>query len=866
MSSKVAVALPPSHVVSRPRLNDRLNEGVRGPLTLVAAGPGSGKTVLVSDWATAQTLPTAWVSVEASDNDPHRFWTLVGQALATSGIVSEADALAGLPHDRADAGPFVMALLDAVPGSAEFALVIDDAHVLSSEIVLAELDAVIRYASPRWHLVLTARSDPLLPLHRYRLAGDMVEVRAGDLAMTRAEAQALLTAHGVSLRGPELAMLTRRTEGWAAGLRLSAMSMAGSDNPEQFVTQLTLDQGSVGEYLIEEVLNRQPDRVRRLLIQSSFLEGINGSLVAAVTGIEDSAELLADLARTNSFVLVDRQRPDHYRFHQLFAEILRHLLRSEYGAQLPDLRCRAGAWYLAHDDPAAAMRFVIEAGDLDQAASVLVHGGFARAFVERLHPAELGLTGELSFADERARGLGDGEREVAGAVVALMSGQLELAASQLSLARTRGLSADVEATALLVEIAAAQRAQALPELDRVAASLFAGERPAGGVLATAGLLAAVQLRQAAARLWEYGAGQQVEALLVEVTAEAHREGVVSLELESLAFLQLSYAISGRSEHAKDCEVRAHLLLRRFPQLQRSSVQHLATTVVAFLRMDLGSAAKAVRRAKQTANPQADPALAAAVELWQARVVLAAGQVADAYLHLRSAPELSIELPGQLSQARCQALAEIETRMGRPNAALKVLAEAGPVASSPVLAVMAARAHLALGDSDAAAEVLRPVLTASEPTAALPVLVAALLTSAKVAELRGDEPKAVQEVLRATGLAGEAITFPFVDALPMLSGLLARHPEVAAAWPAHEAERGPLAGAARPSSQFLAEPLTDRETAVLRRLATTMTAAEIGDELCVSINTIKTHIAAIYRKLPAAGRRDAVARARALELL
>ena len=276
--------------------------------------------------------------------------------------------------------------------------------------------------------MLSARSDPLLPLHRYRLAGQMVELRAGDLAMTKAEAHALLTAHGVTLRGPELALLTRRTEGWAAGLRLSAMSLAGSRNPEQFVTQLALDQGSVGEYLIEEVLNRQPERVRRLLIQSSFLDDVSGSLAAAVTGIDDSAELLAELARTNSFVLADRDRPDHYRYHQLFEEILRHLLRREYGDQLAELRSRAAAWYEARDETAAAMRFAVQAGDLAP-RGVGAGPRWLRPGVRRATGPDRPRAGRPARPTGRPRrrtGLTPANK-VSQAAVAVLTGQLDLA-------------------------------------------------------------------------------------------------------------------------------------------------------------------------------------------------------------------------------------------------------------------------------------------------------------------------------------------------------------------------------------------------------------------------------------------------------
>ena len=334
-------------------------------------------------------------------------------------------------------------------------------------------------------------------------------------------------------------------------------------------------------------------------------------------------------------------------------------------------------------------------------------------------------------------------------------------------------------------------------------------------------------------------------------------------------MQLSYAVSGRSEHAKDCEAVAG------PDpygsaLQRSSLHHLATTVAAYLRMDLVAAARAVRRAQQTGDADTDPPLAAAIVLWQARVLLAAGQVADAYVDLHVGPRAG---HGAADPARHVAVPGAG-RDRDPDGAAQRRAEGArrdrpAEPRRPMLAVAAARAYLALGDVDAAGA--RPAtrpdrLGAPRPRCRCWSL--RLLTSAKVAELGGDEAKAVEEVLRATGLAGPALAVP-VPRRPgrCWPGCSAGTPRPRRRGRRSSLETRPTSRSARPRRrQSLAEPLTDRETAVLRRLATTMTTAEIGDELCVSINTIKTHIAAIYRKLPAAGRRDAVARARQLELL
>ncbi|SDJ42026.1 LuxR family transcriptional regulator, maltose regulon positive regulatory protein [Frankineae bacterium MT45] len=868
MASKVAPTALPARLIPRPRLISMLNAGVEGPLTLVAAGPGSGKTVLLGDWVNSQQQPVAWVSLDSPDNDPERFWALVGLALQRSGILAGADGMNALPHDQADTGQFMSALLDAIPGPSPHILVLDDAHVLTNPALLAEIDAVIRYGSPLWRIVLSTRSDPLLPLHRYRLAGQMTEIRADDLAMTRAEARALLTAHDVTLRQSELAMLTRRTEGWTAGLRLSAMSMAGSRDPGRFVTQLALDQGSVGEYLMEEVLDRQSEDARRLLIQTSFLDEVTGPLAAAVTGIEDSAELLADMARTNSFVIPHGTEPGRYRYHQLLAEILNYLARREYGKETLELRKRAAAWFETNGDPSAAMRFAVEAHDWPRASSVLIHGGFAAAFTERTDILDLGLGNLLSVDNDPEPTSDEGaDAVVAQAVVAAVLGRLDVAREHLQQARTRTLTADADATAALVEVVAAQQDGSLPGLDEAASTLLAERHPVDAVRTTNGLRSAVQLARAAHQFWEFGPRAQFDQVLFEALDEAHAGNMPGLELECLGYLQLSYTVAGRGAHANDCELKAQNLVRHNPHLQRTTIHHLANAVAAYLHADLGGAARFVRRAEQTKAADADPPMRAAVALMHGWILIASGRIADAHQHLMSSAELARPLPAQLTRYRARALAEIETKMGRPHAALKVIGDSAADLREPVLALAGARAFIALGDAKAAHDALRPALVSSDNNAPLPLLIEVLLTSAKIADLGGDEARAVEEVMRATGLATDSIAQPFADARPMLEDLLGRHPEAETAWPntGETAELDAIEISSAPV-RALPELLTDRETAVLRRLATTMTTAEIGNELCVSINTVKTHIAAIYRKLPAAGRRDAVARARQLELL
>lgn len=866
--SKVRVPALPPQFLSRPRLVAAIGTA-RQALTLLAAGPGSGKTVALTEWARHVERPVAWLSLDPPDNDSTRFWKLAGEALKAVGAVPDAMILGDLPHDRRDVGRFLSAFTASVPANEQI-LVIDDAHLITDATLLAEIDAVVRYGYPHLRFVLAARSDPMLPLHRYRLAGWMHEMRADVVAMTMVEARDLLQQHGVSLSGEDLALLTRRTEGWAAGLRLSAMSMATSANPSHFVTQFALDQGSAGEYLVHEVLEHQTERVRRLLIQTSFLDEVTPPLAAAITGIADSATLLSELARTNSFVVPVGRYADRFRYHQLLLEVLRHLLRHQYAADGRTLRSRAANWFAAHGDTASAIRFAMQAGDYATAASVVANGGFVRAYVERRDLLGLGLA-PLATADLEEVGLDparDTEVAVALAAIAALRGDHKTGADGLLARGSPRLPPQVTMTAHVVDFVAAQQSGVVADVDRIAARLTDEEPLAAVVRATPGLASAIRIGQATARCWAGGSHYETESLLADALQDAVSEGIPAIQLECLGHLELAYVLASRFNHVGEVNEQAQALLRQHAQLQLLAVHHLADALAAYMRADLAAAHRAVRHAELSEDGAADRFVKAAVILIDARIAMGSGHLSEAHHLIHTACDLEGTLPNLLQFDRLALLSDLETALGRPNAALRLVRESGCSAREPQLAAPVARALLHKGDAHLAAEVLRPVLAASETPAPLTVMVEALLVSAQIAVAFGQEARAADAVIRATELACERILQPFSLAAPALADLLSRHPEARRAWPdipQSDVEPGAVLPASR-SAPPLPDPLTNREVAILRHLSTSLTTNEIAQELCVSVNTVKTHIAAIYRKLPATGRRHAVLRARQLELL
>src|SRR5690242_10120071 len=313
--------LPPRHV-SRPRLLAKLDDAAGSPLTLLAAVPGAGKTVLLTEWSRSSDARVAWLNPAAADAEPRRFWRLLISALRGC---DEGER--GLPDEmpRGAAIDLVQSLF-STESAAQLVVVIDDADVLTHPEILEGLDSLICSGQPGLRLVMAAHSDPLMPLHRYRLDGLMRELRAVDLAMTPAEIREVLAVHGVTLGERDFGLLAARTEGRAAGVRLSAMRMEGAEYPADFVSGLALDQGSIIEYLVDEVLRQQPEAQRRLLIETSGLDEVTGPLADAVTGMAGCGKMLADLARENSFVIPLDEAQTRFRYHPLFAEVLRYLV------------------------------------------------------------------------------------------------------------------------------------------------------------------------------------------------------------------------------------------------------------------------------------------------------------------------------------------------------------------------------------------------------------------------------------------------------------------------------------------------------------------------------------------------------------
>src|SRR5689334_11306200 len=358
-------------VVSRPDLTRRLGASAR--VTVVSAQPGSGKSVLLRSWIDEAGLmdSAGWVSVGRDDRDPQRFWLSVLGALrrtsAGSRLVRELTAAPGL-----DGWAVVERLLkDLAPLQDRLWLVIDDVHELGSAEARRQLELLLMRGPPELRIVLATRHDLRLGLHRLRLEGELTEIRAGHLRFSLAEARELFAAAGVELPEAALGMLYERTEGWVAGLRLAALWLAGHPDPERFAAEFSGSERTVASYLLAEVLERQSEQVRRLLLRTSVLERVGGELADLLTGGSGAERILQDLEEAGAFVVALDTRRSWFRYHRLFADLLRLELRRTEPTELAAVHGAAAGWFAKHGYPVEAVRHALSAQDWELAARLM---------------------------------------------------------------------------------------------------------------------------------------------------------------------------------------------------------------------------------------------------------------------------------------------------------------------------------------------------------------------------------------------------------------------------------------------------------------------------------------------------------------
>jgi ATP/maltotriose-dependent transcriptional regulator MalT/DNA-binding SARP family transcriptional activator len=894
LETKLYVPRARRGLVPRPRLSERLDRGTASKLTLVSAPAGFGKTTLLTEWLTAAPVDerrVAWLSLDRADNDPASFWTYVIAALRTvaSGIGESALTLLRAPQPPPIETVLTALLNDLGATADDIVLVLDDYHVIDASTVQDGMAFLLDHLPPGLHLVIASRADPALPLARWRARGELAEIRAAELRFTPDEAASYLNEMmGLRLTAQDVAALEARTEGWIAALQLAALSMQGRDDAAGFIAGFAGDDRYVVDYLVEEVLQRQPDRVQAFLLQTCILGRLTGPLCDAVTGQGGGKAMLEALDRGNLFLVPLDDRRRWYRYHHLFADVLQARLLDERPGQVPDLHRRASAWYEQNGEPPVAIGHALAGEDFGRAADLI-----ERAIpATRITRQEAAVHGWLkALPDEVIRVRPMLSFALAGAL--LTGGEPEEVEARLRDAE-RWL-AEPAATGEMV-VADEGEYRRLPgaiELYRSALALVRGDVP--------------------------GTVRHARRTLDRALTEDH-----GVRAGAAGFLGLAFWTSGDLEAAHPAWAQCAAGLRRSGQIADIFGCAIAMADIRLVQGRLGEAMRTYEQALRRASEQDGPVLRGTADMYvgMSEVHRERGDLPAAIQQLLRSQELGEHngLPQnpyrwRVAMARVRQaegdldgaldlLDEAERRyVGdffpnvRPVPALKArvwiaqgrLGEALGWAHEQGLAadddlsylrefehITLARMLLARSRGEPAHQVTRlleRLLLAAEEGGRTGHVIEILVLQALAHQMRGDIPAALACLERSLTLAEpEGYVRVFADEGPAMASLLRVAAKQGAARDYARrlltamSETGPDRPVAQaPFEQALIDPLSERELEVLRLLGTELDGPAIARELMVSLSTVRTHTKHIYAKLAVTNRRAAVRRAAELDL-
>jgi len=880
----VTVAPAAPRLIDRGGLLAALDRAAASTVTIIAAPAGSGKTSLLRAWAGRQGQPgrLAFVQVQRDQHDAQQFWlALLGAVRHATGASSDAELPAATPDFNAPAmADRVLSELAGAPHGVT--LVIDDLHELHSLEASAQLTRLLTNLPSQAHAILTTRHDTRLRLHRLRLAGELAEIRATDLRFSERETRQLLDAAGIALSEAGVTLLHQRTEGWAAGLRLAAISLAGHPDPERFVTEFSGSDRTVAEYLIAEMLERQPPDVQDLLLRTSLLERVNGELADLLAGRQGSEQILLDLEDANAFVeSLDPERT-WFRYHHLFADFLRLELRHTLPAEIPALHRRAARWFIQHGQVAEAIRHTQAALDWPGAARLLADHSFS-----------LTLDGQAQTMQALLRAFPPGgdhpELALVRAMGELAQGHLDETAAHLAVAETYAETTPPERQRRLrVAVASLQLALArrrghlagVIEQARFLASPVTG--PSDEDIALGSDLRAVALMNlGTAEAWSLGLPDAVRHLQ-EGAVLAREIGRPYLEVGCLAQLGFAYIFHDRATPKADAFATTQRRCREAVALAERygwgtepviapALMTLAGTMVWLGEFDEGE--RWLRRTERALQTDTGPDIRLLLHQTAGMLHAGRGRRREAFEEFGEAEHLTSQLEGSqalASQVTGWMLAT-QARLGLPGEARDALAALDEEqASSGEIRNARAVICLAEGDPAAALATVADVLDGTAPVLGYVTVVEAYLLAGLAHRELGDQRAANQAAEQALALAeSDRLVLPF--AMTGSAGLLEALPRHQTGHAALLADildvlHGSPPAAREQSSLPPADELSPGELRVLRYLPTNLTRPEIAGELSVSLNTVSTHLRSIYAKLQVRDRSSAVQRARELRLL
>jgi len=904
LATKLYIPPPRSKIVLRPRLIERLNEGLLSSrkLTLISASAGFGKTTLVSEWVASCGRPVAWLSLDEGDNDPTRFLTYLIAALQTvTANIGERVLSVLLSPQPPPTESILTALLNEITALPDnFILVLDDYHVIDSKPVNEALSFLLEHLPPRMHLVITTREDPHLPLARLRARGQLTELRAADLRFTPAEASEFLNqVMGLNLSAEEITALEARTEGWIAGLQLAALSMQGRSDAASFIKSFTGSHHFILDYLIEEVLRRQPEHVRNFLLKTAILDRLSSPLCDAVTGQEDCRGMLEALERGNLFVIpLDDQR-QWYRYHHLFAEVLQARLREAQPDRVSTLHRRASEWYEQNGFPLDAIHHAFAVEDFERVAKIAelewpaIHEniqsikwlGLLKKLPEEIIRARPVLcinfawallnAGELEAAEAKMQDAEywlepitiTGEKSDAPSIEMVVVDEEQFKSLPVLLATARAyhaqaigdISGTIKYTQRVLDLSPdgdsqwREAALSLMGLAQYASgNLDAAYRAFSDGLAMADPYAAISGDFVLAGI-KLAQGQLNTALRIY-------EKAISLVLERGEPMPLGteYLYSGISElHRErgDLETAAQDLLtckKLGEQVELPDWQHrwyIAQARLHETKGDLDGALdlleEAERRFVRTPVPIIRPiaALKTRIRIGQGKIaealdwVLARDlSVDDELSYLREFEHITLARVLIARYKNDPVNGSIHGAMGLLERLLQAAEEGKRMGSVIEILALLALAHAAQGDIPLALVSLERALTQAEPEGYIRLFV--------------DEGEAMRLLIEKQSRNRDHPLSGYVNKL------LAAFTQPVAA---------PKSEIIHQKSDMI-ETLSERELEVLRLLRTDMNGPEIARECMVSLSTVRTHTQNIYAKLGVNNRRAAVRRAEELDLL
>jgi LuxR family maltose regulon positive regulatory protein len=860
----------PTSYVHRPQLLEVLAQAKSMPLVLVSAPAGTGKTSLVAEWVTnSGDGTTGWISFEDGDA---KFWCLVLECLDRLGLSAPVQSQE-TAADTSLGKPGLMALAGVIVGApGRLSIVIDGYEMMSLELA-REVDFLLQHTLGKLRLIFVGRVDPVLPLYRYRLTDTLLEIRAADLAFTDEEAAQLMRLSGVTLSRTVVHDLNERVKGWAAGLRFAARALVTQEDPERSAATVVAQTGDINEYLVGEVLNAQLPEVRRFLLDTCVIDTLFPELVEELAGSR-AVRTLGELARLNAFIEPVPDRPGSYRYYPFFRDLLRAQLAYESPQRMVELHRRAARWFEREGVPDLAIGHLSTIGAWDEVATLIVNGLMVPRLLLEDRGGTLGKVG-LRLPDD----LDQSASCVVRAAVALATGDRAACAEELARARRAEPAPAVRDEALLVGTAVIDAVRASLADDAESAIVLAKEaeqalsRPNPRRVTGSDLYALVQFSKGVALL-RRGEFAPAKKALAYAAGHDRARSYASFRADCLGYVAVIEVLEGHLSRARRAAEQSVALAANSCAwlADRSPTAHVALACAAFEQYDLKAAREHIGAAMAFRAIHGDPVSRGLAEGVIAGLERARGQLRPALARLEGAAATLTSTDPMLADHLRVEAAKLSVASGRAELALGALAGIEE-RDEPEAAVIAAAAYAEQGKQAAVQDCLARARDGEPP---LPARVTGLLVEAMQESLHRSPARAHVALERSLRLAApEGLRRPFREAGPTVRRLLMAdsrllienrwlsqtHRSAALTDRANRQEPG-----GRGNGAGVVEQLTAKEFEVLGHLQELLTTEEIAEKMSVSVNTVRTHVRSILRKLGVDRRNTAVRKARELGMI